>query len=1027
MRLKIQILFCLTACFVGGCQPRVSSSSVTDGPHNMDCLNDSVLKDGICLCDDGSKPLGEGWYCVSDAQRCMRQAGCQVGEKKYPIGTEYRNSSFVCGNVPLPESPMDYFCEAFWRCGKEECQCGDEIIKEYEACPKNSVPKVLKEEQEQEENQRSCSDRGWEKGYICENNAWICKSEDEKDEIRKAGKIRYCGGISSDAIKSNNYDYKCRYNHWVCNNVKGCSCFDGVSTKKVQYGDICENTKDSCKNAAWPQGAAHIKYNSGYYVKFGDRYYLSETDTDFEQGTDDNVCLQESCPCGDGACMKFGKCKSGVCWCENLKTNVHDAFYCASYVRDDESLPDGNMGETGGLLICLKDGGCRTRDARHYPQGAVIGFNGHDDFEYAPNDAGCVQHAKDLARRDALMFHIDAGFDTTIESTSEFGECVLDRKDNLVRYSDAKDAQQYICDQAECACGKNTCAIGEICAHGKCRPDTCQAHGKTRQLCDVDLNNGQRSFPHPEKPEQCIIATDERVHHDLYYGHFGDIEQFKTDMARILAYRDKEEPDAKTSTAYYDVLACKGGHRYCHGKNNAPIKAPDKLDGYACLEVSELPGIDAKDHLKAWACKDQKGCACGSEVCPHNHACIDGACILTSPPTSYCMGRPLEEGYRCGVHRNGYLSSTREIGPVCDQETCTCGDTQCRRDMLCSEGRCFPSVGGLFPLSPGYDAKGRCMNSEKGCRCNGEMHDISCDVPCFGDGRLDEEGCWCGNKRIENIETEICFKSDDQYTILCNSPTGCDCAETKCPMTTYCDAGQCIDPLTRTSIAQSSHNLAPVSSCNAPHCTCAGTTCHQGEFCTGGMCKSSWFAKISKGKRYYYNTDMIQDAFKSTEESIWEAWEDSPKLTQLLTDLIESENRDIHESQGYAITPYYKTYPFCCDDMEKVLRTDKIRCSLSDGCSCGKTKCLYGAECMDGQCIYDKQYFENYCGSSHASLVGDLCFCNGTFLPPTYQSGYACSEKGWACEKEGGCLCGDVPCSEGSYCIKPSVCVNPDN
>ena len=760
------------------------------------------------------------------------------------------------------------------------------------------------------------------------------------------------------------------------------------------------------------------------------------------------MCLEESCPCGDGACMKFGKCEDEVCHCGAIRTNLHDGFYCKQYILDYDDNTDRI--ESGGILYCTKKSGCHTRDGRHYPQWTKIGFAGADNEHYAPL-GGNRKFYDDLAYRDALSYHIDAGFDTTEESISPLGECVLDRKDNIRRFSEVRGETgdgaklQYICDRQSCECGEKSCRIGEICNRGKCAPDSCQAHEKTRLICDVDLKTGQQSFPHPDNPDKCFIFTDIQRFSYLFHGWFMNRIYQDTLAEEIEDYNDASGEDIKypiesKGQRYYDVMECKGGHRYCHGKNNSPIQIPDNPEGWLCKDVNSLPGITGTDHLKAWVCSLDSGCECGKDKCAYDKACINNQCVNVQLPVEMCDGIPLAKGYECKemTYISSIVGNNDITGQICVQDMCVCGGSECPRSGLCRDGHCLFTDGSSYPIPPKnhqYDlASRRCMN-KSGCSCRDKSvpYLSECDFPCFGDGSLDEDGyCWCCGHKLDDPQNETCFQKDDQYYVLCNRPEGCSCGNTKCPMSTYCAEEKCMDPLSGKPLPAFSGKLGPVVACSEEACPCDTETCAQGQFCVGGKCSDHYYMNISHVKRYNYSFLAIHKA-KSFDDGynhpdyVWN------KI--LTTDISSLFTRQNVPDDEYVFSPYYRHEHCCCDSYNHFLEMDKFRCSLSSGCICGDGKCDYGEECIEGKCVQDDNYIDIFCGESQSddpdieriSVDKSNCYCNGTVHPfiTNFEDKYLCTWKGWQCNAPGGCACGNVRCNQEAYCIKPNLCSDP--
>ncbi len=501
-----------------------------------------------------------------------------------------------------------------------------------------------------------------EMDQINENEAEI-KLQNDKD---KSIKSYYYEDLFYDSfLPYHSKAYQCRYGHWVCYEKDGCDCFDGNNNRTVAFGEICENTNNSCKDSKQPP--MHLTYDKRPQDDEDERY---ELEIEALKGNA-AICMQDSCPCGDGACMKYGVCDGGVCKCGTIETNNHDEFFCTMYFHYEPGDATYEVDDNGGILICTKPGGCHTRDGKHFPQWSTIG---HALLGHYLSDKTPQQY--DLPHKEMEKFHIDAGFDTTLESTSIYGECVLDRTDGLMRMSQANGAASFVCDQQACTCGNESCRIGEICDQGKCRTDDCKAHAKNDRWHDIDIDEGithSRFFE-----EKVYIKEGEKLPNGI---KTDDIKKDENGSYYRLTGRAFY---LNPGTEYYSSLLCEGGHRYCHGKNNAPIPAPDKADGYQCLDVTSLPNIDAKDHLKTWVCMNQNGCACGESQCKYAESCMNKECLSIPRSPVLCNGAPLQDGYEC-------FGNDFHVGQRCIWESCSCGKMKCNKGEYCNDEQCFKS------------------------------------------------------------------------------------------------------------------------------------------------------------------------------------------------------------------------------------------------------------------------------------------------------------------------------------------------
>ena len=949
-----------------------------------------------------------------------------------PVENE-ANKADAADNIPQPQAePDDILDEA--------------AIRKY------NIDEDIEEENEEDIEisdslEVDCAEpySGCEKpGLICKNNTWVFRSAEliakiEGEEQWWSDKKEiYCGGVRISTIVNRPerfLDYRCRYNHWVCFKDDGCDCFNGKEKGRIGFGEICENEVASCKNVPLPPNRYHKqffeKYNTGNNVINNHLEYK-------EQEDNASVCLEGNCPCGDGACMQYGVCKKGQCSCDTFVSNQYGEFFCDVYLRDYNDATF-TTDETGAVIRCLKPEGCHTLDGRHYPQWATFGFSGEVDYRYyvpprlSYRTGGYVEQEPaanlkeqiviDRANREAMLFHIDAGFDMMEESISELGECVLDRTDNIPRMSLAQGADVFVCDQKTCTCDKGNCSLGEICEHGVCRKDDCRAHDKTKAICEVNLLDGKQNVTNPVDPNLCIDLEDkENSNTTIEYGDWGLLfmeygwhsnprfakagkEWFEAYGSQIHSYPGK---------MFYDTVACRGGHRYCHGKNNAPLMMPED-DSYLCKDVTHLPNIETKDGLKAWVCDKDGGCKCGENTCAFEQACVDGQCISDVLPVKLCMGKPLMPGYRCQMWIRDTDHLVREIGQYCDRESCACGDSVCPRDTMCRDNRCLYSFVYPYPIPEILDADGKpviknieasFVTSGKNIKLEDAREELIQNrarekrpenmVPCYGDATLKESGCWCGDKQLSDPVRQTCYHDGTDSIILCNDPEGCVCGQTRCPMSTYCHENQCVDPLTQQPIPQTASKLEPAAACMDSSCACGSKTCSQGQFCIGNVCLNHVYANIKHGQRILYLLDMPS---VGKAESLYE----SPDTSRIVFDsyawdMIQSMEFESPVA-GYAVLPKYEIVLYG-GFSEKVLTADSRACAVADGCVCGKTKCPYGSECIGGKC-YQDAFIEIFCGEKHTpkdkiTLKNAMCYCHNQARPMMPYAGYVCGEKGWS-------------------------------
>ncbi|MFA5624191.1 MAG: hypothetical protein WC966_03905 [Bradymonadales bacterium] len=327
----------------------------------------------------------------------------------------------------------------------------------------------------------------------------------------------------------------------------------------------------------------------------------------------------------------------------------------------------------------------------------------------------------------------------------------------------------------------------------------------------------------------------------------------------------------------YDVQACEGGHRYCRGKNNPPVKLIENHPSYRCLPVKALPGINATKDLKTWVCTDKTGCPCKGTTCKLNQSCTDTGCVDLELEPELCGDQPILEGYRCVRKSLGFAVQETILvkGLACDQESCACASTTCPQDTYCQNGKCYC---GLYPFpTAGYRCESRLLYNgeaqksvcvqEEGCLCAGKKveKEGTCEIECYGKGELKEQGCFCGANQIDPA-SELCIEANGELFSVCKKPRGCKCNDKLCPPSTLCREGSCIDPLTNKAIPEllnDSQSLQISMPCSLEKgCECGKGLCSQGNYCLGAKCYRRLRPNIVNNQRVYYDFAKIPDGLE---------------------------------------------------------------------------------------------------------------------------------------------------------------------
>ena len=1053
------------------------------------CFAAGEFKKGRCVCGDSSILQREAanWVCIHKRLHCMYPyKGCQYNGNPYPAYSTIRKNAVMCGHAGALKDLKGYGCDpeygefrsdihGAWRCDSATCSCHDETIHKGTYCTArgilchNNCPEGYLTGSALKEGVYSCDgvkltdeagvshegivclNKKWtcEHGYVCENNHWKCVADPTSYADNPV-----CDGITVKTIADakSARDYTCRYGRWICENPDGCSCITGAKhTHKIALGEQCVNT--SCEEAPKQQYLGDKFSKDRFEYKYGEENW-----TWLENGSSNGVCFEGNCKCGSGHTPQFGKCVKGESICGNLRGNQYGEFYCALYYHRNEGsyidyrgnldvlngkkdAPEGRelpfvsefrSGEVGGLLICGKKEGCMTPDGRHYSRGAVIGHHGwNDPYLTTAGLSSLYNTLKDL--NENLQYHVHGDVDTTKESVSVLGDCVIDVPEEQCASFISKKAKMPVC-------------------YPKREDGRPGYIGRPGDL------------PVEGSDTRCTYAQKDAA--------FGLVAAYPQGLGNTGFERT-------ASTSVYDVYKCEGGKRWCHGKNNDPILVPENPEGYECREVSQIPDNKAKKGLKSWVCVNPSGCECGGQTCEINHACMDGQCMDgMAESVEMCDGEPLMLGYRCarnwlGYSANGYI----EFGQVCTEERCSCGDMICPEGATCSHGQCLCGQdikpGGNYRCEAGYWRS--CQDNESnppkpggwycdilaGCDCNGKHIEKNekCSTACYG-GSIQKDGCYCGDSRIEadaNAEY-ACALINDKPTIVCASPRGCPCGIETCPASTACVNDKCIDPLQGEVIESKSDatTLTPPLACRAVNgCSCGEKTCKKGDFCLNNTCTENIWAAIIHNHRVFYDFINIQHAIEDPRYAKpetffafsdaylpknWSIDPQNPNFDQIAWHEILLKGYDSSMPEEYAVTPYFKRY--YCGFNEIVFKADKSRCALEEGCTCGKTKCPRGAECANSKCLFDEVYNESMCGG-RPQIKADLlrstsvdkagnCVCSGITLNPALTNSadvsihdnrrnaisdlYLCTDFGWICRNAKGCPCGEESCHLGAIC-----------
>lgn len=598
--------------------------------------------------------------------------------------------------------------------------------------------------------------------------------------------------------------------------------------------------------------------------------------------TDDGVC---SCYYGKSKTVQEGKQRYG-----DLRPDGSDVlgslFECSEIDCYTGNSPSP-------YVICPDIHGCITADGRVYP-GLADPNNQYEQQYYVPG-----------------------GMDTTLETLSEYGDCVLDRTDGIPRFSDSPDARDnYACDRQSCPCGTQTCHNGELCKNNQCIMDKQEP---------IVLNDSNSTYTYYYSNYTIAGAGCEGEVVDMYRQALETCQKTKDVYCTFDIPEEEASNGADFGLRAIDVETCKGGKRYCHGKGNFPMATPKDADGYVCKTIYDIPGFQSDEPLKAWTCNKEEGCICGGKSCAMNAACIDEQC--------FCGKDSLTTGYGCAEYCADDKCARKNIGIQCTSESCACGNNTCRKGDFCRDGQCFcdaiPAPGNGYECSQ-YDelanyydlhdhiVEGSLIHrnypkctSEAGCPCgehtcmnntycisgncycgliqnntnaNGlqcSYDTVECDkdkCDCYGRtikkgdscnpprcgyyGTLSMKGCQCGGVPMDDKHFSCELGKGGLPVAICTDENGCKCGKEVCAHQMACYQNQCVDFLSLKPLPDG-YLLNPQTRlpiCDSETgCICGKKSCVQGKYCLNGTCFKDPFTKKFDNKVLYYRISNVDD------------------------------------------------------------------------------------------------------------------------------------------------------------------------
>ncbi len=611
------------------------------------------------------------------------------------------------------------------------------------------------------------------KKYRCEENIFngslICDSSEGclcgdhlilKDTECRNGK-QFCNHsfaewVDEDAIS----DYECRDKDIACINKDGCKC----GNERCVYGSSCVNGQCFCNSKI-----ISLKHREQYYCSAGGLVCDEEAGCDcFNEKTGKNekclyhsVCNPDGCFCGsEKADIKSVKHYKDV-WCEDNilkwdeeKDESEDSDYdgesCGCNEPDTDSAHEIRLGDLRVIAeedLLYHAPGCNSLTVND-PK--IVVCEDCDDYTFSKltqfccNEGYNVDISKECHRNSGCSrpdpFYLD-GFPHHIHGIERVASSEDTKVYSLLVHELARGmvdtmSSRWICDEQNCACGENTCRLGDLCQDGQCSPFDgfksadnlgtalyCQGMHypyeapADRYQCDYYRN--YRYYWYCRHDEGCVCGE-----HQCPKGTYcasgqcmcGD-EPLREGYRCSSNYQICDSPSCMCGDQPLNSdYACSMGRQICLSENGCVCgekTCPEKTycESGQCMCGNELlkPGYECIHHRLV--CKNADGCdGCGEQRCLQNTSCTSGQCM--------CGEEPLREGYRCD---KGIV--------VCDSAACSCGNEPLKDGYLCIRDKQI------------------CKNSD-GCACG--------EKTCPLDTYCKSNQCMCNNKIINNINDSVC-------------------------------------------------------------------------------------------------------------------------------------------------------------------------------------------------------------------------------------------------------------------------------
>ena len=533
---------------------------------------------------------------------------------RMPPGTTCKNDKVYCGDAEFPgEEAWQWRCvQNQWLCIDDYCECagGTHAAGKFGTC-KDGKAWCGDKESDAIVNFKPTHYRegGYGKGYICQNNKWVCANPEGCGECEQYQTLNAKGKCEGKSVKPNIKLVECKEGNCPCGN--GACPKDGACLTIPGKDPICTCGKyheeqycldrDSFPFLSNNYGefSCHENHESGSSGG-GDYYY-------------DVMCENE-----DG-CHVLGETKI---W-EPPSSGDDDGDWVNDWTIDDLSVPsrydDAHTKDAyDQAFLELEFGKCGRSTALEFKTSKAL-ESSKDTMKLPSRDSCAIRKACDtmpVPRANRKNYTCDF-----IRDPQGAIRCYSWLNYNWVPIGLRCNAD------TGCTCNQETCAKGQLCVDGVCRYDTVYAQ-KTCQNVYPHLAPDEPGWQLEDeggtaRPEWEIIGEDSApgqglVHvlspSDPDYDKYGDIanerdkESYWPDEYEIhekVLFWDNYDTDVE------NILVTGNGTCIC-GYSEV---IPKKLSDYKCVQSL------------GYVCLNPNGCECGSAQCQKGSLCLrEGLC-----------------------------------------------------------------------------------------------------------------------------------------------------------------------------------------------------------------------------------------------------------------------------------------------------------------------------------------------------------------------------------------------------------------